>query len=391
MEIKNVALSLAWLSVVVMGLSHLSVSAADSRDVKMDLTNAIQHIVNVKLIGWWNDSATLKNAGSRLVWVETNNFILSKEESNLKNTIDGSSSYSNILWWVSNKIQWWTASTILWWESNINNGEYSTILWWNTNKIGEGKETHYSTIIGWSYNRIGKDKESHYSTIVGWNNNRVDWDYSAVLWNSAEVVWDNSVALWNNTKNNANNSFLWTDGDASRGTLSESNVFAVKAEHWMVVNANAPHNFAQLTIWWSLVINKWDTAVDTCDSEHEWVLKVVDGDSGHTCFCSCSRDGYWYSLYGQWRCEWKCNKIEKKPGCGTSYAVCSNGSDWYKFVWSCNSDSKPVAWEWAYFVDSEGKVHWTCQTDAGITKIDDDGHFAKCVSSTRDDSLCSNA
>ena len=122
------------------------------------------------------------------------------------------------------------------------------------------------------------------------------------------------------------------------------------------------------------MVNKWDDV--TCDSGHKWVLKIVDGDNGHKCFCSCdwvevNWKGYWHSLYGQWRCEWKCNgDNEKKAGCGEKYAICGNPTDWYRFVWSCNGDSKPVTWEWAYFVDYQGKVHWTCQTDAVMTVRD---------------------
>jgi hypothetical protein len=145
---KAVALSLAWGVALALWLWEMATLAAD-KSIWMDLSNVVQHMVNVKLIGSdWNvqNASVLKMAGKNLVWIETNNFILSKDDATSINKIDNSSS-SNILWWVSNKINEWEASTILWWQNNVNNrGKYSTILWWKYNKIDEWQ---YSTMVWW--------------------------------------------------------------------------------------------------------------------------------------------------------------------------------------------------------------------------------------------------
>lgn len=368
---KAVALSLAWGVALALWLWEMATLAAD-KSIWMDLSNVVQHMVNVKLIGSdWNvqNASVLKMAGKNLVWIETNNFILSKDESHLQgservNKISWWTS-SNILWWVTNEINGWTASTILWWESNINKGSYSTILWWKDNKIGETSQSNYSTIVWWTSNSL----DWNGSIIVGWTDNTIEnWDYSVVLWTDSHVInWNNSVALWKKSTNNASNSFLWTDGN-DRPALDEANVFAVRWEHWMVVNANKAHPLAQLTIGGPLVIHKWDENVECTNS---WVVKVVDWETmdlggNYKCFCGCDGNGYWHSLYGQWRCEWMCNSDEKQPWCGTEVTI-GNKDGKKVFLWTCNENSKPVVWSWAYVVDKVGKVYWTCQTDAWLT------------------------
>jgi hypothetical protein len=56
---------------------------------------------------------------------------------------------------------------------------------------------------------------------------------------------------------------------------------------------------------------------------------------------------------------------EHEPGCGTETVTKTEIGGKIIFEWSCNKYSKPVLWYWAYVVDSTGKIHWTCQTDAG--------------------------
>lgn len=377
MKIKNVALSLAWSTVVAVWLFAMTTLAADDivdKNVTMDPTNAIQHMVNVKLIGEdWSvaNASVLKLAGKNLVWVQTNNFIISQTGESVINTITDSSNLSNILWWSHNSING-NLSTILWWESNENYGNYSTILWWKGNRISNGDN---SVIVWWVWNQL----EWSNSVIVGWgvgSENVIKWNNSVVLWNGSSVVWDYSVALWNNSKiwtdaTKVNNSFLWTDG--SQGTLNISNVFVVKSAHWMVVNADSAHPLAQLTIGWPLVIHEWSQNLECTDS---WVVKVVDWEDmadgrKYKCFCGCDWvvgadwKKYWHSLYGQWRCERKCNTFDRSPGCGENKVSMTQEGD--GFLWSCNNFSKPVVWAWAYVIDSEGKVHWTCQNDAGNT------------------------
>ena len=226
-------------------------------------------------------------------------------------------------------------------------------------------EGNKSTIVWWSDNQLRWEG----SVIVWGSSNTIEnWNYSAVLWTDSHVVnWNYSVALWKKSTNQANNSFLWTDGN-DRPALTEANVFAVRWEHWMVVNANKAHPLAQLTIGGPLVIHAWTDDV-VCDKS--WIVKVVDWEvmewgSNYKCFCGCDGQGYWHSLYGQWRCEWMCNSVnEHSAWCGSVTIGEKNGKK--VFEWKCNENSKPVAWTWAYVVDKTGKVYWTCQTDAWLT------------------------
>ena len=382
MKIKNVALLLVWIMAVMVWFWYVS-----AKELKMDLDNIRQHMTKVKIINNSNVNSysILKLAGAKLIWIETNNFVISKMWSDI-NKVNAGSINSDILWWVENQVKWFYSS-ILWWESNnIVQWNYSTILWWKSNKIGEDRESSYSTIVWWTQNTVNWNN----STIVWWTQNTVNWNNSAVLWNNSQVNWFNSVALWNNTINNADNSFLWTDNQHNEPLPSTvNNVFVVNSTNWMVVNANKPHSLAQLTIGWPLVIDSWNDVA--CDNSHVWVVKVVDGDviqdgenNHYKCFCSCDWLGYWHSLYGQWRCEWYCNWPEEHvasctdsadPSAQPRYAVCGD-----RFVWSCGENSKPVTWEWAYFVDRNGAVHWTCQTDAGLIE--------SCSSSLNDNTLC---
>ena len=369
MKIRNVTLSLMWCAVLAMWLWELSALAADGngsnggKDIGLDITNAVQHIGSVKIISVEGGEGILTSAGNSLVWITAKNFIISQTGANI-NTIDNGGDASNILWGASNTIGAKTASTILWWQENMNYGNYSTILWWKSNRI---IGWDYSTVVGWTNNVLQWDA----SVILWGSDNNLEGNYSAVLWSNAEVKWNYSVALWNNSKVEANNSFLWTDGN--KPTLTTSNVFAINSEHWMVVNTGAAHSFAKLTIGWPLVINAWGSVA--CDADHKWVLKVVNwasDNSGYKCFCSC--DGtkvdnkyYWHSLYGQWKCEWICNRnvAEENPTCGTTASI--NHSTHEITVTCGNKYSKPVVGDGAYFVDKDGYIYWSCQTDAGKT------------------------
>lgn len=357
MKIKNIALSLVLSAVVAVWLWQMTTLAATDKDISMDLTRAIQHMVNVKIISG-NNSAVLKYTGKGVFWIQTKNFVISQTWANLNsisNAVDVEG--SSILWWIKNSIGG-GYSSILWWESNINSGNFSAILWWKLNNISNSSKN--SSIVGWNSNVLNWES----SVIVGWSSNILNWNYSVVLWNNAGLTWNGSVALWSNSKiNNADNSFLWTDG-SSTDALTWSNVFVVMAENGMVVNTGSASDSAKLTIWWPLVINGSANDVVLCDANHKWVIKVVDGDNNHKCFCSCDWVDYWHSLYGQWRCEWICNgEKEKKPDCGTKVTVSSTTPK--VFLWECNV-WEAVTWEWAYSVDKDGIVHWMCQTDAGL-------------------------
>ena len=362
MKIRNVTLSLMWCAVLAMWLWELSALAADGngsnggKDIGLDITNAVQHIGSVKIISVEGGEGILTSAGNSLVWITAKNFIISQTGTNI-NTIDNGGDASNILWGASNTIGAKTASTILWWQGNMNYGNYSTILWWKSNRI---IGWDYSTVVGWTNNVLQWDA----SVILWGSDNNLEGNYSAVLWSNAGVKWDYSVALWNYSKVEANYSFLWTDGTHGNDPLKTSNVFVVNSASWMVVNTNEAHSFAKLTIGWPLVINEWGDVA--CDASHKWVLKIVKWSnitSNHKCFCSCDGNNYWHSLYGQWRCEWVCNStLEKTPGCGNKYASIDHS---HHLISVTCENSKPVVGDWAYFVDKDGYIYWTCQTDAG--------------------------
>lgn len=341
-----------------------TINDGTTKEVKMDLGNAIQHIESVKLIAQNGTSeAVLKSIWStNLVGIKTNNFIISKSDSENRNSIVWGSNNSNILWWVKNSIKW-SYSSILWGTHNtiwdINNSEnkwdYSTILWWTWNTITKWS---YSTILWWQSNTL----KWNGSVIAWWKENNIDGDYSVTVWSNNTVDWNNSAALWTNSTVSADNSFLWTDGNHNE-TLSVDNVFAVVSDHGMVVNANKAHSLAQLTIWWPLIIDSWDKdAFIECNWSNAWVMKVVDRDEAWTLKCLCGCDGTaWHSLYGQWTCEAKCN-VDLSPECGAVKRCNIWGKKAYK--WTCtNWKWKAVQWNWAYLVTKDNNVHRTCQTD----------------------------
>jgi len=373
MKIKtkgSVLLWLAWMLCIWSLVLNVTDWAEEGKALKMDLQYAVQHINTVKLISdLSNKTATIGTVGNGLVWIQTENFVISKVWED-ENQINESSTKSNILWWVKNRISAWQYSSILWWEQNVvANWSYSTILWWKQNNINDSE---YSTILWWQSNNLTWDG----SVIAGWYGNNIDWDYSVVVWNNNSVNWDNSVALWTQSTVTKNNSFLWTD-DIHNGTLNESNVFAVVSSNWMVVNAPQAHVLAQLTIWWPLIIDEWNAP--QCNWDNSWVMKVVDrGEDGLKCLCGCDGDA-WHSLYGQWLCEAKCNNSDRpednqlEPKCaqngtkGNLVYRCSDGSNYY-FNGKCEVWNV-VQWTWAYLVTKDNSVHWACQTDDGVVAM----------------------
>ena len=332
-------------------------SNTNFKELFMDPSNRQQHI-QVKLIqddsNNVNNYAILSKTWASLTHITLNsdsNIVMKSASSN--NYIQDSSK-SNILWWNENLIQGASFSTILWWDSNTNVGWYSTILWWKSNKVLAGGS---NTILWWSNNTV---YEWDGSAIAWWYGNNIGWNYSVTVWSKNSISWDYSVALWTGSKVNADNSFLWTDGSLY-SALTGDNLFVVMSHKWMVVNTTAAHSFAKLTIWWPLVVYDSEKDPEECNSDLKWVMKVVEWDSGRKCFCSC--DGLvWSSMYGAWRCEWKCNP-SIMPKCGKEVIKFKDG-DKFNYKWECEV-WYPVDWVGAYFVDKNNWVHWSCQTDDG--------------------------
>ena len=353
---KTALLTLSWMFSVA-GLWLMLVSAID---LKLDPSNAVQHMGMVKIISdTTTTTATLKENSDQLVWIETEyNFVLSKTWAE-ENKIYGAKA-SSILWWRNNVISGTENSrngnVILGWSWNYIDWTYNVILWWEWNKI-QGSKMH-STILWWRGNIV---KWSN-SAIVWWSGNTVMWNQSVVAWSSTTVEWDNSVALWMNSHVGANNSFLWTDWTHGGKTLVAKDVFAVVWGSGMVIGTNQAHRFAQLTLNGSLVMS---AGIDlSCSSDNAWTLKVVNMPTdSKICLCSCDGSG-WTSMFGLGPCLNACtNWTYNKPVCGdTVTKICSWGMSMYS--WECKT-WKPLDWTWAYLVTKDNEVHWSCQTDDG--------------------------
>lgn len=356
---KSGLLSLSLLF-TAMGLWLLAISRAD-RQLYIDVNNASQAMWKVKFISTWSEyTATLSQVGNHgSVKIQTNNFILTQTWYNEENIIITWSN-SSILWWEKNIISG-NQNVILWWEDNSIYGDFDVILWWESNKIENWKK--HSVIVWWKNNTMNWDK-----SVILWSDNRVKGTWSIVVWNNSSVDGDFSAALWSNSHVNANNSFLWTDGN-STDPLTEDNVFVIMANKWMIVNTGIAHSFAKLTLWWPLIISNKDTDQNVqCEWSKGWILKVVN-DENQMCLCSC--DWSWRnSMLGKGRCMSICDSAIQ-PECGSGITRTYDGSK-VSFSWSCKV-WVPAKWTWAYFVDKHDIIHWSCQSD--------DGNIVECSAS----------
>lgn len=361
MNLSKTVVLMLWWSFTLLGLWLMFASAAE-KQLGMNPDNSIHHVQNVVLLSGTTRSI-LKNEWNMVLWIEANNFVISQTWNTVANSMLSNTTNSSILWWIKNQINGWWKNVILGGQSNkiskegSYNGNQSTVLWWSGNTIMArwtlNKSSDYSVILWWLDNEL---KWSY--SVAWWENNKVNWDYSIALWKGNEVIGSGSVALWSGGVIKADKSFLWTDGNQNR-ELVQSNVFAVVAKHWVVVNTGKAHSYAQLTIWGPLVVYKSAKDLWECNIGYKWVLKVVEGDSSQKCFCSCDGTS-WHSLYWQWTCVWKCDTW-LTPVCGTEVSKrCSSIP--YSYSGSCNI-GKIEEWTWAYVVTKDNVVHWSCQTN----------------------------
>ena len=361
MKILGKVLMALWSLFLILGLWFMVVFA---KDLSVDFDNAVQHIEKIKIIGTGRKygNATL-NSKKDLVWIETTwNFILYRYSGNALNQ-EISGQYSSILWWEWNKIITGNYSVIVAWSGNEINGEGDTIIWWESNVIGELSGSQYSTILGWKDNKI---KGGNNSVIVWWTENTLGGYNSVVLWSGNEVSSRNySVALWLSSKNHSTGfSFLWTDG-SSNSVLESLRVFAIWANSWVVINTDKAHSFAKLTLWGSMFVFTGlnDDNIVCSGWIWWWVLKVMN-TGWQMCLCSC--DGYgWNSMLGANKCMSICN-VSMEPRCATGGVkrICTGGS--YLYEWVC-SEWVVLEWTWAYLWDMDGNLHWSCQTEDGIS------------------------
>ena len=334
--------------------------AATTKTIDFDLKHAVQRIwwqVDIQTESWLSGErvASLKQeyAKLRIVSKGDGNFLLFTG-----NRISSGSFKSNVLWWNANEL-WNTSisaegSTIIAGNDNRNFSDFSVIWWWSENQISSWR---WNVIAWWSDNQIN---EWAYSVIVWGSNNEVKWENSVTVWVNNAINWNSSVALWSWALIIwANNSFLWTDNGAELGV---SDVFAVMWERWMVINANAAHDLAQLTVGWSIVVWEWsgDNNIQ-CNSSGKWIIKLVDKVWDQKCLCSCNWSN-WDSLLWDGQCKSICNGSDSITAvCGSELAVIV-GEDWKRqYSWSCNSWSVV---EGSYYV-SNTNVWWTCQEANG--------------------------
>ena len=369
MKISKTAVLAMWCVFTAAGL-WLTVATAvadnESKTLNVDLRNAVQHIKEVVFISSWSSNspeAIAQQVGDRLVWIETNRFVLSINENS--NTITPKGNWkgngSSILWWISNKMDGWAYNVILAWSGNeMNLWTNNTILWWEGNKTSS---MNWSTIIWWKDNTI----EWNHSVTVWWHDNSIKGNKSTIVGNNSSVTWNDSTALWLNSKINASGSFLWTDG-WWHGELEADEVFAVMSRSGMVINTKKAHPLAQLTIWNPMIVyeSRKSEGIKCEDNQWWWIMKVVKngGNANQVCFCSCDGSG-WNSLFGwRWACQSYCQwTTHKVPECGSEVKkIKENGKLLY--TWSCKV-WEVLEWTGAYLVTSDGKIHWSCQTEDG--------------------------
>ncbi len=342
-----VALWLAAISV----FSVVDISIAEN--IKNIIPNPANAIQTIPVIHFRSDVADSGNYVkltnyNDLVRIDTKeyNFVLRKWGS------DASGRGATILWWNNNHVNNGDYSTIIAWSNNDVEGSSYGVIWWgNDNVVSD----NYWTVAGWESNTAG-----NYSAVVGGKGNIAAGEYSVALWSGNRAYGANSMAMWYEATVNGNNSFLWSDSSA---TLGRSNTFAVVGWSGMVVNTNAAHRFAKLTIDGSLLVNEWTDTV-ACK---KWVLKVINRTdlTGSVCFCTCDGDN-WNSLFWAWKCSKICGGTQN-PACGTVSKICDETAGKFVYSWTC-APWDVVEWPGAYMIDKNNNVHWTCETNDGSTQ-----------------------
>lgn len=325
-----------------------------SKELKIDINNAIQTVQNIILFSWINEwKLTVEDSKLKIFW---DNFVINSGNE-IRNSKD-----SSILWWNENVIDWWKASLILWWRWNNIEANNSFIWWWSGNNVYS--ESTGSVIMWWDYNVIKAE-----NSVAIWNSNQVNGSNSVVIWNNSNVYLNmsHSVAMWSGAIVNWNNSFLWSDW-IDEVALNEDNVFVVMSQNGMVVWDIDVDEDAKLNIWWSFVIltGEADKNIQCGNEKWAWIVKMVDRDNipDQKCLCSCNGEN-WISMFWNGQCETICKwySTELHPGCPVwkwiSKFLSWDGIEY--FSWAC------LSWaviEWSYYLTWD-TVYWVCQSQNG--------------------------
>lgn len=336
---------------ILLCFSSITLVKAD-KAILADLTNAVQHITEIRLIDKIYTWSTLKKDKLSLN-IKTNNFIITQSWNN--NQINNSEGVS-IIWWNNNKISSSKYSTILGWTWNHLVADYATI-WWGKSNIIQAWST-WATIIWWEYNKITRN--STYSTIIWWKDNTISWTDSTIAWNNNTLTGNYSVILGSWVNLNWNNSFVWSDWTEKR-IINQNNTFFILWKSWMAINSESAHAYTKLTIWGSLIISandENDNNISCGNWKWAWIIKFT-WDS-RWCFCVCNGSGRNSLLWDgtcEATCRWEYNWLN--PQCWESVTINKDNQNKSYYIWTCKNWF-PITG--SYFVDSRNIIHRTCQT-----------------------------
>jgi len=385
---KVTALSIWGIAIVWSMCGIVSYVSAASTTLNTDLAEAVEHISELYIVEDTNNIYTKISEGkSHNISIvgqtadkeyRDTNFIINNvtEDDSDKNKIE-SSTRSSILWWIKNAISRWTDNVIIAGHNNKisytdnKNNTAAVIAWWVNNFIGGGSSS--SVILWWYENYIWASATSNqYSTIAWWTKNLVNWNYSVAVGSGNQIYWNYSVAMWSGAIiENWDHTFFWSDGTKRDNNgdpiplVNKSNVFVISSTNWLVVNSDMAAKWAQLTVWWPLIITanpESDSQIKCENGEWVWSIKLVEWEDGKSCLCSCNGTS-WNSLYWQWVCEWVCN-VTLHPECSDDAVnrVEKGGKYYY--------DAKCKVWNrvaWSMFMDKNKTIHWACQTSDSET------------------------
>jgi hypothetical protein len=107
----------------------------------------------------------------------------------------------------------------------------------------------------------------------------------------------------------ASQSFAWNDGSGAF-TITQGNLFAIKAQRGMVVRTNEPHLLAALTVSGDVRVEEdvtKNSEIITCTGSIAGTVKTVTWSGDLTCSCVCNgTTKNWESVLDTQECKNKC-------------------------------------------------------------------------------------